>query len=127
MELVFTWPEWVQYDDKGADDLAKNAVFKDVQSKSTVPVLRLFESITDNSVLISFRPWWPFRQVIADYLFDKVIYPVVIICEPCTPGFHVYPQDRTAYANMYDPPSPFCAQLFQRYYRTIDLYEWDHV
>jgi hypothetical protein len=63
--------------------------------------------------------------VIADYLFDKDIYPVVIICEPYTPGSHVYPRDHTAYANMYDPPSPFFAQLFQQHYRTIDLYEWD--
>jgi hypothetical protein len=52
---------------------------------------------------------------------------VVIICEPYTSGFHVYPRDRTAYAKMYDPPSPFIAQLSQRHYRTIDLYEWDDV
>jgi hypothetical protein len=118
--LVFTWPEWV----KDEDEEARNYIFDDVLSPiSVVSVLNIFNSITPSSVLISLKPWWPFRQVIADWAFDSGKWPAVIICEPYTPGSHVYPQDRTAYANMWDPPSPFFAQQFQEYYQAINLTE----
>jgi hypothetical protein len=54
MDLVFTWPEWVHYDDKGADDLAKERRLHRGAVEKHSSCAPSFEYITNNSVLMSF-------------------------------------------------------------------------
>jgi hypothetical protein len=117
---VYSWPANIE---SGLDREAQLEVRDYEGTNVQVNEAEFFSHIQINSVVISFKPDWPFRQVLADWVCDTHVAPALIICQTVDLTENIFPPQGTWNDN--DPSSPFVQYMFHNCYVALHLLDKD--